>query len=273
MNFINHPAVQSSIIPFTTSLLLLLVLFRWPRFNGLAVMAGLLASVYFIMGFDIQPLTSTKKLLLSTLGFYGFGEIMMSLRSRFKDMYWRFILLILTSAAYIWILWPVLSQHSTTAAAIIISIGLIFIIATLGLLLNLPKKAELHAMGALIFAVVSGFTIVLSGSALYGQILFALAAALGAVVLFSYFRPNSNFLSMSIASIFLIVLTNLAAIQYAQMNTWLLLPLAICMMPLLMLQNRSYTHWQWLIFTLLCSLPGAVASVSLAWYISGPPPF
>jgi hypothetical protein len=64
-----HPAFQAAVAPFLVTLVLALFLRRWGLvWQGLALIAGLLVTVWLTTGLSLQPLTSTRKIILCSLG-------------------------------------------------------------------------------------------------------------------------------------------------------------------------------------------------------------
>lgn len=272
MELLSHPAVQSSIIPFGASLISAFLLRTWSNLLGFAVLIGLLCSIYFIIGLGLDPLTSTKKIWLSAIVLYSATFVLLQFGERIKLSLKWWIPVFLIAICYLWIAWPSLANSESTEWMLRLLAALLYVLVTLVPMTRWPDSLLIHSTNGLIFAIASGATIVLVGSALYGQILFSISAALGAIVLIALLFPTNKARSVSVPSFAIIVLMNLAAVIYAQMPLWFLIPSSCTVLGILFLKNRTYAHWQGLIYTVLFSLPGAVASIGLAWYISGPPP-
>src|SRR5437870_3567704 len=61
--FFSNPAVQGGVAPFVAALVVALALGPL-RLGGLAAAAAFLTAMYFVSGFQLTPLTATRKILL-----------------------------------------------------------------------------------------------------------------------------------------------------------------------------------------------------------------
>lgn len=104
-----NPAVQAGVAPFLTALLCAAILKRlgW-YWAGAAVVAGFAVAVYLSSGFQLQPWTSTRKIVALVLGAAALGLLLDLVPSR------RWLLPVIFAAAVaavLWVVWPVLSRR------------------------------------------------------------------------------------------------------------------------------------------------------------------
>jgi hypothetical protein len=204
---LENPAVQAAAAPFLVALVLAFILRRWqPVWQGLALMAGVLVAVWLTTGLSFQPLTSTRKIILCSLGlpflallFDGIGR---SARGRVAAMLPSLVAAPLLASAAIWVAWPVLSrQHGWAFWAMAGQVAVYAMVIAWALLSLLPGRsqaaesernnaqqlvtARFAQQGGAILALAmgTGAAAVIGASALYGQLAFAVAASTGALLL------------------------------------------------------------------------------------------
>lgn len=177
---LQNPVVQAGIIPFSTALLLGLILNRGGLYwAGIAFMGGFIATVYVVVGFQFHPWTSTRKIIALGLGAGGLGLLL--------DFYpgsrrWLPVLLfILAGAAALWLSWPVLQRRE---GADLFLMGAGSILFT-GWCTAVVEPLRLNSAQASAVAVALGFgtgaVVLLGASALLGELGIALGAAGGAL--------------------------------------------------------------------------------------------
>src|SRR5437588_10321978 len=66
MGFLDHPAVQGGVAPLVVALVVALALARTP-FAWLAIVCGFATTIALTTGFELSPLTATRKVLLAGL--------------------------------------------------------------------------------------------------------------------------------------------------------------------------------------------------------------
>ena len=105
-----NPAIQAGIIPFITALFFGLVLNRlgW-YWAGLALIAGFVATVDVVVGFQFQPWTSTRKIIALGLAAGGVGLLLDI--CPWSRRWLPAVLFILAGAAALWLSWPVLKRR------------------------------------------------------------------------------------------------------------------------------------------------------------------
>lgn len=234
-SLLNHPAVQSGIIPFIIALALLLILGKIkPAILGVAAIAAFAATVGIVKGFSLLPLASTNKIILvaylaAALGLTVdvLGDKLDSYR---KVMHGIYALLAIISV--IWVIWPVVSRESTQNP-LGIAVGLSAYVAWMVFGMNIlqPKKIQVSAA---IFAMATGTAIVsiIGATALYGQLAAPFAAATGAWLLWYLFSAQKGLFStsFSLAASITCAVLGAAATVYASLP-WLTLVL-LALIPL-----------------------------------------
>ena len=196
----NHPAIQSGIIPFIVALAIIVIFGKTrPKFMGLAAVVAFIATVIQVTGLTLSPLTSTKKIILIAYlaAFLGLivdlaGEKMVAYRK-----YTHGAFAVIGVIAVLWVIWPVISRESTENP-IGISAGLSAYVAWMifGTSILNRKRTQISASvfaGALGTAIVS----IIGATALYGQLAAPFAAATGAWLLYYLFASQRAVFSTS----------------------------------------------------------------------------
>jgi len=188
---LTNPAIQAAGVPFVVALLLALLLRRFaPAGIGLAVVAGFLVSVWLITGLTLQPLTSTRKIIICSLVLPFVLSLleMIPLEPRLKSLS-RAIPAVVLSVAALWIIWPVLQRQEGMALWLMAIPVVVFPAAIMygtSLLMRMQDDTtrvfSAQAANALVLAVGTGVVTLIAASALYSQLAFAVAAATGAIV-------------------------------------------------------------------------------------------
>lgn len=102
---LSHPALQAGLLPFIVALLIA-ELFQRLRLSGLAIIAGLLATVYFAADLNLEPLTPTRKII-----WLGIATSAVAIPLTLLTWaHWRPVLSILAAGSAIWVSWPHLQQ-------------------------------------------------------------------------------------------------------------------------------------------------------------------
>jgi len=112
-DFLSNPAVQGGLAPFVAALVVALAL-QPLRLAGLSVVAAFATCAYFVSGFQLTPLTATRKILLLSIAAPLLGVLV---DFAFKPTRVGAALLALgAGAAALWAFWPVLAQRSASEA-------------------------------------------------------------------------------------------------------------------------------------------------------------
>ena len=113
-DFLSNPGVQGGVAPFAVALVVALALSPL-RLGGLTALAGFLTAMYFVSGFQLTPLTATRKILLLAVAATLVG---MLVDFAFKPTRIGATLLALGAAASVlWVFWRVLAQKPAAEGA------------------------------------------------------------------------------------------------------------------------------------------------------------
>lgn len=283
---LTNPAIQAAGAPFVVALVLAVLLRRLiPAGIGLAVVAGFLVAVWLITGLTLQPLTSTRKIIICSLSlpFIALLLEMIPLSPRWKPVS-RALPAVLLAAAALWIIWPVVQRQEGVAvwslAMPVVLFAAVVMYAT-GVLARLRGDAmrafSSQAANALILAMGTGAVTLIAASALYSQLAFAVSAATGAVIVAilltsSEKSPRLGALTLYAAAV-PVALFAAAATVYAKLPVLVLLCLALvpvfAWVPLIKPQQR----WLQLIVTCLWVSIPVLPAVWLTWRAAGPVSF
>lgn len=186
LEWFNNPIIQSSAAPFVTALIVA-KLFSTIRMSGLAVIAAFCATVYLVADFNFDSLTITKKIILAGLVAAVIAPIFDLLSSHTRLL--RYVIAISCASVILWVFWPVL-QRKDWMELVLYSTGLVAYIGCLAFLLDRLAPMSVRASSAAMGLGASiGMSSLLSASALYGQLGFAVAMS-GAAYLLLQFVSN-----------------------------------------------------------------------------------
>lgn len=265
-----NPAFQSAVAPLVVGLTAAVLLGRAnARWQGLAILAGFLAALALITGLSLLPLTSTRKIILASL---GLPLLALALDGKVRRWVVRLtILVVLVAGALSWVIWPVLLRMEMLEALAQLA-GLILYVAWLVSIFHAwEDNPERTGSAALALAIGTGGTAMIAASALYGQLGFALAAAMGGLLLRWMIWPGQNRFGLSAAMAVAVPLALLgaAATVYAKLP-WTVLP-CLALIPLAAGIPVASQGSRWLrvpLMTLISMLP-AIPALWLAWRAAG----
>lgn len=179
-DLVGNPIVQSSALPLVVGLAGAALLYPL-RLEGLAALAGFLAAVFAIGNFGFEPLTATRKIVLT-----GAAAALVGALADFAFKPTRFsapVLGAIFGAAALWVFAAVLRQKAPLDAALlgagVVALTAWLVSATVSLQLD-PARA---GAAGLMLGLGTGFSAVLGASALIGQYGMALGAACGGFLL------------------------------------------------------------------------------------------
>jgi hypothetical protein len=268
-SLLNHPAVQSAVIPLVVSLVVLLLAIKTkPVLGGLAAIAAFAATVSLATGFTFSPLTSTRKIVLIALIAAGVGLVADVSRVKWsnRENYLHAALAVLSVAAVLWVIWPVLSRGPTTAQIWLTGAGLSLYVAwmVLGVSVLQENKERLSA-ALLTLALGTSVVAILGASALYGQLAAPFAAAIGAWMLLSLvIQFKESFpVSFYFSAVLVCALLGAAATVYADLP-WLTLVI-LALVPLLVRVPVKQATAQWLQMA-IAAVAGFVPVAAAIWY-------
>jgi hypothetical protein len=182
-----HPAVQAAVVPFVVALVAALALGnRWP---SLAVAAGFCAAVALAIGWDIEPLSASRKaafigVAAGILGALATGTRVASHRGA------RVTCSIALGAASLWVITGLLRQMEPGTAALTGLLGFGFV-ALMVYGPGLSSDSVRSNASACVLAGSAGVLALLAASALLATFAIAAAAAAGAVLLLQLTRIRS----------------------------------------------------------------------------------
>lgn len=264
-----NPAVQAGILPFITALVLALVLSRlgW-YWAGLAVIAGFIATVYVVVGFQFQPWTSTRKIIALGLAAAGLGLLL--------DIYpwsrrWLPVLLfVLAGAAALWLGWPVL-KRSEGIALWTLGIGsVLFSGWTTATMESLRSKPAQACSAAVASGFGSGGVVLLGASALLGELGMALGAAAGALWLLVAATRRVRLGSVAMLPAGLLCgLIGIGGHVYAKVPWHSLVLLALVPVCVRVPLSSQWPRWILLFVPIILASFPAVIAVWLVWRVEG----
>ena len=273
-SFFTQPPVQSGLAPFVASLVLAMVLLRAPaRWQGLAIVGGLLLAVLLIIGPALMPLTSTRKIVVTSLSLP-----MLAILLDVAPLRWRArvgVVVLLAVLALLWVLWPVLLRREP-GEAVLLGAGLaLYVAAVLVVFVRLGRCCARLAGAALGFAVAMGVAVIVAASALYGQLAIAVAAAVAGLTAVRLWRPGlaengACFgLGGAMAVAVPLALLGAAASVYARLPMMALPLLALSPLLALIPLAAGRTAWLRVVIAGLLTLPPALGAIYLAWLAAG----
>jgi hypothetical protein len=269
--WLDNVFVQSALIPFAAALIAALVLRRaGAPWAGLGFALAFGCAAYLIAGFQLLPLTSTRKMLLAAAGAV---LVAVALETLVRDRRLRLWLPATASAAAIlWLIWPVAarSEGADLARAVLPALAYAaWLTAGLETLESRPVKAT---VAVLMLAVGTGISALLGASALMGQLGGAVAAAVGAYVLVILWRGEfAPGRTLTLPATLLCAMLGVAAVHYASLPWYSLAPLALipllARLPLPAGRNRFAP----VALAVLYMLPAPAAAIIITWRVAGAP--
>jgi hypothetical protein len=286
-----NPAIQAAVAPFVAALLIALVLQRISLYwLGLAIIGGLLTTLMLTTGLSLLPLTSTRKIIIGSLCLPFTVPLMESLVARVPAIAkrWQTIITILVPATLVvavenWIIWPVLRRQELAEAwPMLLGVSLYVSAISVAFLMlarvRLPEKSATQGANAVMLALGTGATSLIAASALYAQLAFAVSAAVGSLILITFFaRSRAGLGQMSSFSLFAaavpLALLGASATVYAQLPVWVLLCLVAVPLFGWWPSINIARPWMRLMFASFMALLPVILAVWIAWKIAGPVSF
>jgi hypothetical protein len=180
--FLSNPAVQAGVAPFIAGLAVAFPL-RNTRWLAWSLGAAFLVVVGLTMGFTLDPMTSSRKLVLATLGALLLVPL---IEYRFPARHDARLALLAVAGVAItaWVLSRLLLQMEMLPAIAAGGGAALFLAALLDGMQRGPSGASVQtAAVAVVLGLGTGVLAVLGASAQLAQIAIAIAAGSGAVVL------------------------------------------------------------------------------------------
>lgn len=255
-----NPAFQAGVAPFAVALPMGLVLRRLGWFwAGLALIAAFAATVALTVGFQLQPWTSTRKIIALAFGAAVLGLVLDLYR---RDRRWIGALVFAAGAvAALWVIWPVAARHEGWQGWLLMGLGSVYggwCAAAMEALRTRPVAA---AMTTVSLGFGSGVVTLLGASALLGQMGLALGAAAGALGLLVSFGRKTEVGSLAMLPAGLVLgLIGIGGLVYAKVP-WYSLGLLACVpvgawVPV----PKAWPRWlQAVVVLILTGVPAAIA--------------
>jgi len=263
-DFLSHPAVQGGVAPFVVALVVALLLGPL-RLGGLAALAGFLTAMYFVFGFQLTPLTATRKIMLLAIAAPVIGIL-----ADFAFKPTRFgaaILALAAAAAALWAFWPVLAQRPAAEAWVLGGSAALTLAFLVGFAqLYLAEDAVRAGAAALALGLGTGVAAILAATAAYGMLAIALAAGAGAFLLPQMIAGKKAFAGVTFTLTAMLVggLIAAGAMILARLPWYSLLALALVPIGARLPVPRNAPVWlQAVLLSLFGFIIGAAACVSV----------
>ena len=231
-DWLNNPAVQGGIAPFIIGLLIAGVFMKARNIAALALIAGVLTTVFLTTGISFDPLTSTRKIVLILILIPIVALLLDLFHAERKEQVIP-IFYGVVALSIVWVLWPVLARDP--GAMILPVLGyIIYAVWMMGMFLRLVEMPRISAATAATATGMGIGVIALTGaSALLGQLGLAFGSAAAAYLFTQVVSRNDEpaGFTFSLSSAFTVALLLPAAVVYAKVP-WMTLPI-MAIVPLL----------------------------------------
>ncbi len=269
-DLLNNPAVQAGIVPFGVALIAGLMLAR-TRWIAVASLAAVLVLLLLTIGFSIEPLTSSKKLILATLGVSLLALLFDALGQALRKAM-VVVLMLLAALACVWVLERILGQKEPAAAWLLGAAAVGFVVLGFGGALTLHGDGLRGAVIGACLGWSSGAMAVLGASGFLGYLGIALGTASAALALVQMFRGQGAGAGWSIVvpgalGACLIVLLASAT---GELRWPALLPLVLVAPLVRMVPAGERPAWLNAFVFGFAGLVPAAAAVVLAWWLGAP---
>ncbi len=276
---LTHPIFQSALAPLLSSLVVAVLLHRTGNlWQGLAVVTGVFVAVLLITGLSLQPLTSTRKIILCSL-VLPFLAVPL-LRMNCPVIYRAFLLSTAMAGAALWVAWPVLGRQEGLALWLTGTRVALFA-AAIGGGMSWLDRVDVPRQGGVMLAlgIGVGASAFIAASALYAQIAFSVSAAVGGLLLVVLLEPSIKILGsdkmksgLGGLSLFAVAvplgLIGGAATVYAKLPGTALISLAVIPLVAAIPVFRQLNPWVSATLTTLSGLILAVPAFWLAWGVA-----
>jgi hypothetical protein len=259
-----NPGVQAAVVPFVVALVVASVLrpFGW-FWSGLALLAAFLSTVYLTMGLQLEPLNSTRKIIVLGMAMTALA----ALREMLPNIRIPLSIALGVAAAggLVWVLWPVLSRKTgdelVLATAYAVAYSGWLVAASDGLRFRRLRASSL----IIVLAAGTALACFYGASASYAQLAGSLAAAGGAFLVLTIFKQDiSHGATLVIPAVFLAAIIGYAATVYASLS-WHALPF-LAALPLLarIPVPRDWPAWAQAGLLVVYGIPAAAGAVYFA---------
>jgi len=264
---LQNPLFQSALAPLVVALATGTLLRPFGgKWAGLGFALGYAVSVYFTTGFQLFPLTSTRKIILLALGAVIIGALLDQFK--YSRRYVPWVLVVLATVASGWVIWPVL-KRAEGMELLLMSLVAVYAAWLVGWFDGLRNKQLAATSAAVSLGVGTGISAVLGASALLGQLGGAIGAAAGAMIVLQLFMSRIEVgRSFVLSAALLASLIGIAAVIYAGLPWYVLIPLAfIPVTARLPVKNDWNRFIQAFVLVSYTAVPAAIA-VLIAWQMT-----
>ncbi|TPW18503.1 MAG: hypothetical protein FD130_202 [Halothiobacillaceae bacterium] len=269
---ITHPAFQSGIAPFLVALGVALLLRPLSNpWKSIGLMAGFGVSVYLVVGWQLLPLTSTRKIfiiaaLLTLLG------VLLDLYPALRD---RLLHGVVAAGvvSVVWVIWPLLQRQEDDRWWPIAGAALLFSTLLTGSLRRL--KRDNGSLSVALCGVALGLSgaALMGASLLYAQLAAALCGGAAAYLLLSLWHDFDGAGEvLLLPSTALLALIAVAAVLFAQVPWYSLLPLLTIPLLVSLPLPLSWATWQERAAQLGLVVLPITLTIVMVWSVEGSPP-
>ncbi|MDX8385831.1 MAG: hypothetical protein R8M11_04845 [Gallionella sp.] len=263
---LNHPAVQAGFAPFLVALITALLLQRF-RLSGFSIIVGFAITIYLVSNFSFDPLTSTRKIVLSGLLAAAIALPFSLLPSRWVS----YLLAILGGATAVWAAYGIL-KHQETQTFALWAAGCAAYAAVLVWGMDRLAHQPVRAAGAATaLGIGTGASALIGASALLGQFGLAIGSAAIAhlLIIFITNRPLPVGRTFTLPLAIIAALTGSLAVLSASLPWYALLSLALIpTTALLMPLPGNSLRIQSVLLTVVTFVLAGI-SIYLAWQSAG----
>jgi hypothetical protein len=268
-----NPAVQSGFIPLVVALICVFILKRagW-YWSGLAFAIAYFTSVYFTVGLQLTPLTSTRKTLILAIAAIVLGlvlDVVINV-ARQKPRVVFGALFAAGACAVIWVVWPVASRQEGAELWLTLLPSMLYAGWITAGTQTLHDKSDEGAMVALALGLGTGISALLGASALLGQLGIAIGAIAGAYLIMLVFNQEVKLGSNFTLPIGLLNgLIGVGAVLYASLPWYTLLPLVLIPATIYIPVTSERSKFFKLLMLALLTLPLTIIAIVIAWSTTG----
>ncbi|MGD8567072.1 MAG: hypothetical protein PVJ39_03125 [Gammaproteobacteria bacterium] len=268
-----NPAVQSGFIPLVVALICVFILKRagW-YWSGLAFAIAYFTSVYFTVGLQLTPLTSTRKTLILAIAAIVLGlvlDVVINV-ARQKPRVVFGALFAAGACAVIWVVWPVASRQEGAELWLTLLPSMLYAGWITAGTQTLHDKSDEGAMVALAQGLGTGISALLGASALLGQLGIAIGAIAGAYLIMLVFNQEVKLGSNFTLPIGLLNgLIGVGAVLYASLPWYTLLPLVLIPATIYIPVTSERSKFFKLLMLALLTLPLTIIAIVIAWSTTG----
>ena len=263
---LNHPAVQAGIAPFLVAFITALLLQRF-KLSGFSIIAGFAITIYLASNFNFEPLTSTRKIVLSGLLTAAIALPFSLLQARWVS----YLLAILGGATAVWAAYGILKHQETQTLALWAAGCAAYAAVLVWSMDRLAHQPVRAASAATALGIGTGASALIGASALLGQFGLAIGSAAIAYLIFIFITNKPLPVGRTFALPFAIIaaLTGNLAVLSASLPWYALVSLAIVpMTALLMPLPGNSLRIQSVMLTIVTFVLAGI-SIYFAWQSAG----